>query len=114
MTRNADDHANAPASTLHFALGLLTGTFIGAGLMMWIAPKALAEAQRAVTDSANMFGDNATEQYNKISRRAVAAVNDLAAQGRGARDDAADAVARGAQEVERIAVAVRTVPPTQL
>ena len=114
MTRNADDHADAPAPTLHFVLGLIAGTFVGAGLMMWIAPKAVAEAQRAVTDSANMFRDDAVEQYSKIGRRVGAAVDDLAAKGLDARADAADAVARGAHEVERIAVAASAIPPKQL
>ena len=114
MKSHTDVNAGAPPSTLNFALGLAAGTFIGAGLMMWIAPRAVAEARRAVTDSANMFRDEVAGQYTKVSRRAVAAVDDLAAKGLGARADAADAVARGAREVERIAVAVRTVPPTQL
>ncbi len=76
------------------------------------APRAVAKARRAVTDSANMFRDEVADQYTKVSRRATAAVDDLAAKALGARDDAAGAVARGAKEVERIAVSVRTVPAT--
>lgn len=114
MKRNPDVNASEPASTFNFAVGLVAGTFVGAGLMMWIAPRAVAEARRAVTDSANMFRDEVVDQYTKVSRRAAVAVDDLAAKSLGARDDAADAVARGAREVERIAVAVRAVPPKQL
>ena len=111
MRRNLDAHAE-PASTFNFVLGLVAGTFIGAGLMMRIAPRAVAEARRAVTDSANMFRDEVADQYNKVSRRAAAAVDDLATKGQDARDDAAGAVARGAREVERIAV--RAARPKQL
>jgi hypothetical protein len=114
MKSNTDVNVTEPASTLTFALGLLAGTFIGAGLMMWIAPRAVAEVRRAVTDSANMFRDEVAGQYDNVSRRATAAIDELASKGMGARDDAADAVARGAREVERIAVSVRAVPPKQL
>lgn len=107
-------HASEPASTFTFALGLVAGTFIGAGLMMWIAPRAIAEARRAVTDSANLFRDEVAGQYSNVTRRATAAADELAAKGLGLRDDAADAVAQSAREVERIAVSVRTVPPKQL
>ena len=114
MNSNTDGNGSAPAPTFNFALGLMAGTFIGAGLMMWIAPKAAAEARRAVTDSANMFRDEAAEQYQQVSRRVVTAVDDLAASSFGVRDDAADAVVRGAKEVERIAVSVKTTPAREL
>lgn len=113
MNRTPDGEAGEPASPFSFGLGLVAGTFIGAGLMMWIAPRAVAEARRAVTDSATMFRDEVADQYNKVSLRAAVAVDDLAAKGLGARDDAATALARGAREVERIAVAVRAEPPGQ-
>jgi hypothetical protein len=114
MKSHPDVNVSQPASSLNFALGVAAGTFIGAGLMMWIAPRAIAEARRAVTDSANMFRDDVAGQYTNVSRRATAAIDEFAAKGRGARDDAADAVVRGAREVERIAVSVRAVPPKQL
>jgi len=57
------------------------------------APRAVAEARRAVTDSPNMFRDEVADQYTKVSRRATAAVDDLAAKDLGARADAAGAVA---------------------
>jgi gas vesicle protein len=54
-----------------FVAGLLAGTVVGAGLALWLAPKA------------------------------VEATNDV-------RDRLADAVVRGAHEVERVAVAAKT------
>ena len=68
-----------------FVLGVLTGTFVGAGLAMWFAPK-VAELRERVTDSAR----------------------DLARKGNGMRDDVANAVAHGAHEVERVALAARS------
>jgi hypothetical protein len=57
-----------------FVMGLFAGTFVGAGLMMWLAPAV-----------------------DRLSRKA-----------QGVRDDVADAVARGAHEVERVATAAKS------
>ncbi len=73
-----------------FAIGLLTGTCIGAGLMMWLAPRMIGELRQRVTD----------------------AVEDLTRKGQGIRDDVADAVARRAHDVERIATAAKTAAPS--
>ena len=69
-----------------FAIGLLTGTFVGAGLAMWLAPRLASELRERMTDSA------------KGLRR----------QAQDVRDDVADAVARGAHEVERYASAAKS------
>ncbi len=69
-----------------FGIGLLVGTCMGAGLMLWLAPRMITELRQRVADS----------------------VDDLAQKGQRIRDDAADAVARSAREVERLAVAART------
>ena len=61
-----------------FAIGLMTGTFVGAGLAMWLAPRAAAEFR------------------------------ELKQKGQDVRDDVADVVARGAHEVERFAVAAKS------
>jgi hypothetical protein len=61
-----------------FAIGLLTGTFVGAGLAMWLVP------------------------------RVREAVDDLTRKGQDVRDDVAEAVARGAHEVERYATAAKS------
>ena len=69
-----------------FMIGLLTGTFVGAGLAVWLAPKAAAELRGRIADAAG----------------------ELARKGNGIRDEVADKVARGAHEVERLAVAARS------
>ena len=101
-------------SNFEFTVGLVAGTVIGAGLMMWLAPRAADEARRTVTDSANALRDRATEQFGQAGRRVTAAVDELAAKGYGIRDSVADAVAHGAHEVERVAVAVKVPPSRQL
>jgi len=45
-----------------FVIGLLTGTFVGAGLMMWFAPRTASELRERVTDSAKRLGKRASEQ----------------------------------------------------
>jgi gas vesicle protein len=91
-----------------FAIGLLTGTFVGAGLAMWLAPRSASELRQRVTDSAMRLRKRASEQYQQASTRVGEAVDDLTRRGRDARDDVADAVARGAHEVERYATAANT------
>jgi gas vesicle protein len=136
MNRNMPDvYVSEPANGSIFMLGLVAGTVVGAGLVMWLAPRAAAEARRTVTDSANAFRESvtdtanalresvtdtanafresATDQYGQASRRVVAAADDLATKGFKIRDDAANAVLRGAHEVERVAVAVKAVPASR-
>ncbi len=83
-----------------FAIGLLTGTFVGAGLMMWLAPRMMSELRQQATDSAK-----------KVTARVSDAIEDLTRKGEGVRDDVADVVARSAHEVERFAMAAKTSTP---
>jgi gas vesicle protein len=83
-----------------FAIGLLTGTFVGAGLMMWLAPRMMSELRQQVTDSTK-----------KVTARVSDAVEDLTRKGEGVRDDVADVVAHSAHEVERFAMAAKTSTP---
>ena len=76
-----------------FVFGLFTGTFVGAGLAMWLAPRA-------------------SEKYQQASAHVGRKVADFTQMGRDVRDDIAGAVARGAHEVadgalevERVAIA---------
>jgi gas vesicle protein len=69
-----------------FAIGLLTGTFVGAGLAMWLAPRMASELRERMADSAKGLGR----------------------QAQGVRDDVADAVAHGAHTVERYAIAAKS------
>jgi gas vesicle protein len=91
-----------------FAIGLMAGTFVGAGLAMWLAPKAAAELRDRVTDSAKALGKRASEQYRQAGNRVGETVDELKQKGLGVRDDVADVVARGAHEVERFAVASKS------
>jgi gas vesicle protein len=79
-----------------FVIGLLTGTFVGAGLAMWLAPPVASERRRPVTDAA------------RGSTRIVEAVDDLDRNGQNVHDEVAGAVARSAHAVERHATAART------
>jgi gas vesicle protein len=94
-----------------FAVGVLAGTALGAGLMMLLAPRAAAEARRTVADSARAFGEAGTEGYREARAHVISAISDVTARGQGIRDDVADSVADGAREVVRVAVAAKTVPP---
>jgi gas vesicle protein len=77
-----------------FMMGLLTGTVLGAGLGMLLAPKAGAELRGAIGEQARNIGGKAQEQY----RRASDSAGQWAEKGRGFVDRARDAVARGADE----------------
>jgi gas vesicle protein len=91
-----------------FLIGLLTGTFVGAGLAIWLAPRAASELRQRVTDSARALSNRASEGYQEVSTRVGEAVDDLTKKGQSVRDDVADAVVRGAHEVERVATAAKT------
>jgi len=95
-----------------FLIGLLTGTFVGAGLAIWLAPRAASELRQRVTDSARALSNRASERYQQVSTRVGEAVDDLTKKGQSVRDDVANAVVRGAHEVERVATAAKTDPVT--
>jgi len=77
-----------------FMMGLLTGTVLGAGLGMLLAPKAGTELRGAIGEQARNLGNKASEQY----RRASESAGDWAEKGREFVNQAKDAVARGAEE----------------
>jgi gas vesicle protein len=88
-----------------FVIGLVTGTFVGAGLAMWLAPRAAAELGERISDSAKTLGRQASERVQQANSHVVEAVGELTRTSQGVRDDVAEAVARGAREVERFATA---------
>ena len=90
-----------------FVIGLLTGTFVGAGLAVWLVPRAAAELRDRMTESAGRLGKRAAEHYRDASGRVADAAGELARTSDGIRDAVADTVARGAHEVERLATAAR-------
>ncbi|OFW07727.1 MAG: hypothetical protein A3H96_02870 [Acidobacteria bacterium RIFCSPLOWO2_02_FULL_67_36] len=81
----------------------MTGAFVGAGLAIWLAPR-MAGLRRRVTDSARELGSRASDGYQQVSAR----VDDFTKKSQSVRDGVADAVVRGAHEVERIATAAKT------
>jgi gas vesicle protein len=77
-----------------FIMGLLTGTVIGAGLGMLLAPKAGSDLRGQVAEQARTFGSKATEQWSKASEAATG----WAEKGRDVVNQAREAVNRGAEE----------------
>jgi gas vesicle protein len=91
-----------------FLIGLVTGTVVGAGVAIWFAPRLASDLRRRVSDSAKKLSGRASERYQQVSTRVDEAVDDLTKRGQRVRDGMADAVVRGAHEVERIATAAKT------
>jgi gas vesicle protein len=91
-----------------FAIGLLTGTFVGAGLALWLAPRAASELGTRLTDSARSLSERASERLRDVNARVGETVDDLTRTGQGVRDEVAGVVARSAREVERFATASST------
>jgi gas vesicle protein len=77
-----------------FMMGLLTGTVLGAGLGMLLAPKAGSELRGAIGDQARNLGNMASEGYRRASEQA----GGWAEKGREFVDKAKEAVSRGAEE----------------
>jgi gas vesicle protein len=90
-----------------FLLGLLTGTVVGAGLTVWLAPRVASELRQRITDSARSLGQRASEQYQQASARVGETVDELSRKAQGVKDDVAEVVARSAHEVERFATAAK-------
>jgi gas vesicle protein len=82
-----------------FMMGLLTGTVLGAGLGMLLAPKAGSELRGAIGEQARNLANTASDQY----RRASESAGTWAEKGRDFVDKARDAVSRGADEARNYA-----------
>jgi len=93
---------------LGFVFGLMAGTVVGAGLALWLAPRSASELRDRAANSARALGKRASAGYDEASGRVGNAVDELARKGNRVRDDVAESVVRGAQEVERFAVAVKS------
>jgi len=77
-----------------FMMGLLTGTVLGAGLGMLLAPKAGTELRGQLGEQARNLGSRATDQY----RRASEAASGWAERGRDMVSHAREAAGRGTDE----------------
>jgi gas vesicle protein len=103
MSESTQEHRD-----YRFVIGLLTGAFVGAGLTMWLTPRSGAELRQRVTDRARDLGRRASGAYQQAGTGVGEAVGELTRKGRGVRDGVAEAVARGAHEVERHATTVKS------
>ena len=106
MNREIQDNRTNPGGS--FLIGLITGSAIGAGLAIYFAPRLASELRRRVTDSATGLRNAASEGVQAAANRVADVVDrvadvadDVTRRGQAARDDVADAVARGAHEVGR-------------
>jgi gas vesicle protein len=94
-------------------IGLIAGGVIGAGLAVLFAPR-IAEVRQRVKASAADLSKAASQRYQEVSTRVAGVVDEVTARGQTVRDDVADAVSRGARQVEQIAMASKTGrPPRQ-
>ena len=87
---------NAEAHTGGFMMGLLTGTVLGAGLGMLLAPKSGSDLRDQIGEQAKNFGNQAAEQYRRASETATT----WAERGRDMVNHAKDAVQRGVDEAQ--------------
>lgn len=90
-----------------FTAGLALGSVVGAGLTMWLAPRAAAEIKERAVGSAKHLGDAMSDHYRDARLRMSGAVDGLTRKGQGVRDGMMDTVVQGAQEVERGAQGVQ-------
>jgi gas vesicle protein len=93
-------------------IGLIAGVVIGAALAIAFAPR-ITEVRRRLMASATDLSQAASQRYQEVSTRVAGVVDGVAARGQTVRDDVADAVGRGARQVEQIAMASKTVRPTR-
>ena len=99
MADSFDRYDNEGSGGGGFMMGLLTGTVLGAGLGMLLAPKAGSELRGAIGEQARNWGNVASEQYKQARETA----GTWAERGRDMVDKARDAVSRGADEARNYA-----------
>jgi gas vesicle protein len=92
-----------------FLIGLITGGVIGAGLVMAFAPDLRKRLKTSAADLSHAVSDG----YQEAGARITGVVDGVGARGQAIRDDVADAVGRGAREVEQFAMASKTVPASK-
>ncbi len=90
-----------------FLAGLAVGGVVGAGLALWLAPRAAAEIKARAFDSARNLGDAVSGRYRDARGRVAGAVDGITRTGQGLRDGVCDTVVRAAQEVESGAQSVQ-------
>jgi gas vesicle protein len=90
-----------------FLAGFAMGGVLGAGLALWLAPRAAAEIRARAVDSAKYLGDAVSGRYRDARGRVAGAVDGFTRKGQGLRDGMCDTVVRAAQEVESSAQSVQ-------
>lgn len=104
MNANPENRGN-PSS---FVLGMLAGSVVGAAVALWLAPRAGEEIRQSIADAASEARDRATGRYNEVSSRIGGAARVVTRKARDVRDELADAVVVGANEVARRAASTKT------
>ena len=91
-----------------FLMGLITGSAMGAALAIYFSPRLALELRQRVADSTTGLRNAASDRFQGVATRVADVVervadvaDDVSRRGQAARDDVADAVARGAHEVGR-------------
>jgi gas vesicle protein len=97
---NGHNGPNGQDRDYRFMMGLVMGSVVGAGLTMWLAPRAADELKARAVDSAKTLGNAMSERYRDARLRVADAVDGITRQGQGVRDGVCDTVVRGAQDVE--------------
>jgi gas vesicle protein len=88
-----------------FVLGFVIGGIVGAGVAIRWAPRQAAGLRRRVADAAADIGGVATGRCQDVSGRVSDTIDAFTSSAGAVRDDVADAVARGARELEQFATA---------
>jgi len=97
MADGYDRFDNEGGNAVTFAMGLLTGRVLGAGLGMLFAPKSGSDLRNQISEQAGSLANTASEGY----RRATETASDWADRGRQMYDKAVDAVSKGTDEAQR-------------
>jgi gas vesicle protein len=92
---DSHDRGCNEAGGVSFIMGLLTGTILGVGLGMLLAPKRGVDLRGELGEQARTFGAKASERYQRASETA----STLAERGREIVNQAREAVNRGAEGV---------------
>jgi gas vesicle protein len=101
-----NDRYENEGSGAGFMMGLLTGTVLGAGLGILLAPRAGSELRGAIGAQARTFGNKASEHYRRASDQASGWAEkgkDFVEKGKDFVDRAREAVSRGADEARGFA-----------
>ena len=91
-----------------FMLGLVAGGIIGTALALAFAPLAGADLRHSVTTAAKNLGAAAAKRCEDATAGFGDAIGHLANKAQAVRDDAADAVVSGANDVARVATSLKS------